>query len=68
LIKTMGAELLTAACFLVGWALLTYVGAILISVWVIPISTGVLLWALVGAKLIATVLWHGLYSLSREDE
>ena len=68
MIKNAGAEVLTGLSILMGWALLTYTAASLVSMWAYPVSVGLLLLGLAGFRLIATILWEGLYSLSRDDE
>jgi hypothetical protein len=62
------AEILTALAVLAGWALLTWPVAALLSVWVWPVSGGVLLLSCVGWRLIGVIAWQGLYALTRDDE
>ena len=64
----MRDELLTAAAALLGWALLTWAGAQLWSPLAWAISGGLLLLSLAGWRLLAVVVWEGLYALTRDDE
>lgn len=64
----MRDEALTGLAALAGWALLTWAVAALVSAWAWPISGGLLLLSLTGWRLIAVVVWEGLYALTRDDD
>lgn len=59
-------ELLTALAALLGWFLLTWVAASLISPWAWPASGGLLLLSICGWRFLAVIAWRGLYDLSRD--
>lgn len=62
------AELLTSAAFICGWALLTW-GIAELLVWQVwPLSGGLFFLGLGGWRLLATLVWRGLYALSRGGE
>lgn len=60
-------ELLTAAVFVAGWALLTAGVVALTSPIAWLFGAGLLLISLGGWRLLITLVVHGLYALTRED-
>ncbi|HEX6940900.1 MAG TPA: hypothetical protein VF158_15895 [Longimicrobiales bacterium] len=59
------AELLTSAAFVAGWAFLTW-GVAELLVWQVwPLSAGLFFLGLGGWRLLATLVWRGLYDLTR---
>lgn len=62
------AELLASAAFVIGWVFLTW-GVAALTVWQVwPISAGLFFLGLGGWRLLATLVWRGLYALSRGGE
>lgn len=61
------AEFLTAAAIVLGWALLTWGVADRTGPIAWRFSAAVLLLSLVGWRFLGTIVWEGLYKLTRED-
>lgn len=63
------AELSTALAATVGFFLLVWAGAALLTPWAWAIGGGVYLISLAGFRLVGVMCWRGLYELSQpEDE
>lgn len=67
-LKSHRAELLTAAAFLVGWALVTWAVALYLGPIIWLISAGLLLISLGGWELLVLILRKGLYTLTRPEK
>jgi hypothetical protein len=61
-----GAELLTGAALLAGWGFVTAFVAALTSRLAWLLSIGLLCIALGGIRLFGTLVWEGMYALTRE--
>lgn len=61
-------EILTALSATVGWFLVVWAAAALLSPWAWAAGAGAYLLGLAGFRLVGVIAWAGLYALTVDDD